>query len=126
MAKKPTSAKLVELAYEYAGVINDIAVACRVDRRTVTRWKNKDEKFREALKQGNDRLVDMALRGLKYHLKKKSEKSIHYTLDRLARDKGFGLLIQNKVTNYVEDKLKDLSDDELIEAAKEQKLKIVS
>lgn len=126
MARKPSSAKLVELAYTYAGVIQDIAAACNVSRVSVNNWKNKDEKFREALKNGNDCLVDLALNGLKHHLENKSEKSIHYTLDRLARDKGFGMLIQQKVTNYVEEKLKDKTDEELIEYAKEQQLKIVS
>ena len=129
MARKPSSKKLVELAETYAGVKTDIATACGVTRQTIHNWINKDPKFREAMEDPtitNDVLVDLSVSGLKHHLENKSEKSIHYTLDRLARDRGFGMLITNKVIDSVENKLKDKSNEELLEYAKKKHMRIVS
>lgn len=126
MAKKPTKVKLIELAYTYAGVIKDIATACDVDRKTVTRWKNKDPLFKQALEDGNDRLVDLALSGLKHLLEAKAERSVHYTLDRLARDKGFGQLIRIKDDKKFEDQFEGMSDKELLEYADKAHQKLIN
>lgn len=127
MARKPSSKKLVELARHYAGVRKDIAKACGTTRQSIHNWMQKDEAFRNAMNDPeltNDLLVDLAVKGLKHHLKKKSERSIHYTLDRLARDRGFGQYITTKTIDSVESKLKDKTDEELLEYARQKTLKI--
>lgn len=126
MARKPSKKKLIELAYTYAGVIKDIAAACGVTRLSVNNWKNKDPLFKQALEEGNDRLVDLAISGLKSLLKDKSERSVHYTLDRLARDKGFGQLIQIKDVKKFEDQFDDMSDKELLEYAELAHQKLIN
>lgn len=113
-SKKPSSKKLVELAKIYAGCMQDIADACGVSRQTVWNWKTSDPKFREALAEGNDHLVDLAKSGLRHHLEQKSEKSIHYTLDRLGRKEGFGLMLQVTDKSKLDEQLDEMTDDEII------------
>lgn len=127
MARKPSSKKLVELARIYAGVREDIATACGVTRQSIHNWMQKDEAFRNAMNDPevtNDLLVDLAVKGLKHHLEKNSERSIHFTLDRLARDRGFGQFITTKNIDSLESKLKDKTDEELKEMIKDKALKI--
>ena len=123
---KPTKKKLIELAFTYCGVMTDIAKACGVTRQTVNNWKNKDPMFKQALENGNDHLVDLAISGLKHLLEKNSERSVHYTLDRLARDKGFGQLIQIKDVKKFEDQFEDMSDKELLEYADKAHQKLIN
>lgn len=127
MARKPSSKKLVELAKEFCGVKTDIAAACGVTRQSVHNWMQKDESFRKAMndpEMTNDLLVDMAVKGLKHHLENNSERSIHYTLDRLARGRGFGQFITTKTIDSVENKLKDMTEEELMEYWKNKRKKI--
>lgn len=113
--KKPPKKQLLQLAEIFAGNMSDIARACGKSRQCVKQWKDKDPAFKEAIDAGNVRFVDLALTGLKYHLINKSEKSIHYTLDRLARDKGFGRLIKIQDKSKFEDQFEELSTEDLIE-----------
>ena len=113
MGRKPSKRKLLELAETYAGCVTDVAKACEVSRQSVHNWINKDPAFKTAMENGNDVLVDLSMAGLRHHLEAKSERSIHYTLDRLARDKGFGQLVKVQDKSKFEDQFDDLSDDEL-------------
>lgn len=114
MAKKPTKKKLLELAETYAGCVGDIAKACNVSRQSVLNWKNADPEFKQACENGNDILVDLALVGLKKLLADGSERSVHYTLDRLARDKGFGMMLQVRDKSKMDEQLDEMSDDEIM------------
>ena len=108
---------LIQLAKDHAWSVTDVAKACSVSRQSVHNWINKDPEFKEAMDNGNDILVDLAVSGLKHHLEQKSEKTIHYTLDRLARDKGFGKLIKIQDQSKFEDQFDEMSDSELEELA---------
>lgn len=124
MPRKPSKKKLIELAETYAGVQKDIAEACGVVRQTVAQWQLKDPDFNKAMKNGNETLINLAVRGLRVHLVKESEKSIHFTLDRLARDKGFGKFVQIQDKSKFEEQLKEKTEAELAELYKEQLKKI--
>jgi hypothetical protein len=124
MAKKPTKKKLLELAETYAGCVQDIATACNVARQTVSKWKNEDPDFKSACENGNDVLVDLALKGLRDLLSKGSERSVHYTLDRLARDKGFGMLLQIKDKSKLDEQLDEMTDEQILEALAESRSRI--
>jgi hypothetical protein len=113
MGRKPSKAKLLELANTYAGCVTDVAKACDVSRTSVHNWINKDPAFKEAMDDGNDILVDLAIGGLRYNLEQNNERSVHYTLDRLARDKGFGTMIKIQDKSKFEDQFDDMSDSEL-------------
>lgn len=115
--KKPSKKMLVELAEHYAGVVTDIADACGVVRMTVYRWMEKDPDFKAQMDDQNTVLVNLAIKGLRYNLEHNSERSVHYTLDRLARDKGFGRLIKIQDKSKFEDQFDELSDAELEELA---------
>jgi len=114
MAKKPSKKKLLELAEVYAGCKKDIAKACGVSRQTVHNWIGSDPEFKQACDDGTDVLVDLALSGLKVLLEQNSERSVHYTLDRLARDKGFGMMVQVRDKSKIDEQLDEMSDDEII------------
>lgn len=120
MPRKPTKKKLIELAFTYAGVQKDVAEACHVVRQTVAQWQLKDPAFDLAMKSGNDVLVDLSISGLLHHLQEKSEKSIHFTLDRLAREKGFGKMIQIKDRSKFEEQLAEMSEEEMKQHFDEQ------
>tara|TARA_R110000851_G_scaffold108617_1_gene230045 strand:- start:28985 stop:29395 length:411 start_codon:yes stop_codon:yes gene_type:complete len=111
--KKPTKKMLLNLALNHAGCVTDVALACHVERQTVYAWMSKDPQFKQAMNDGNDVLVDLAIKGLKHNLEQNNERSVHYTLDRLARDKGFGQLIKIQDKSKFEDQFDDFSDDEL-------------
>lgn len=110
---KPSKKILIELAEKYAGVVTDVATHCGVARQTVYRWMEKDPAFKEKMDDGNAVLVDLAIKGLKYNLENNSERSVHYTLDRLARNKGFGQLIKVQDKSKFEDQFEEMSDEEL-------------
>lgn len=112
--KKPSKKKLIEMAKEYAGVITDMANAYGCCRQAMAKWCKDDPQIKEAMEEGRDVLVDLAKSGLKHHLEKKSEKSIHYTLDRLARHQGFGQQISVKDQSKFDQSLEELTDDELV------------
>ncbi len=112
--KKPSKAKLLELARTYAGCRQDVANACGVTRQTVHNWMGAVPEFKEAMDDGNNVLVDLALTGLKHLLEQKSERSVHYTLDRLARDKGFGMMLQVRDKSKVDEQLDEMSDEEIM------------
>lgn len=114
MAKKPTLKKLLELAVTYAGCVSDIAKACGVARQTVHDWQQKHPEFKEAIANGNDVLVDLALTGLKHLLEQKSERTVHYTLDRLARNKGFGMMLQVSDKSKLDEQLDGMSDEDIL------------
>jgi DNA invertase Pin-like site-specific DNA recombinase len=122
MAKKPTLKKLIELAGTYAGCVQDIARACDVTRQTVHEWQQKHPEFKEAIANGNDVLVDLALTGLKHLLEQKSERSVHYTLDRLARNKGFGMMLQVTDKSKLDEQLETMTDADIV-AEMERSLK---
>ena len=113
--KKPSQAMLITLAKEYAGVITDMAKAYGCSRQAMAKWCKGNEKIKDAMEEGRDVLVDLAKAGLKHHLENKSEKSIHYTLDRLARHEGFGQHISTTDKSKFEDQLDELSDQELMD-----------
>lgn len=115
--KKPSKSLLIELAIHYAGVVTDIAESCGVSRMTVYRWMDKDPQFKEQMDNQNTVLVNLALKGLRHGLENNSEKLITYTLDRLARDKGFGNMIKIQDASKFEDQFAELSDKELEELA---------
>jgi hypothetical protein len=115
MAKKPTLKKLIELAGVYAGCVQDIATACKVTRQTVHKWQQEHAEFKEAIANGNDVLVDLALTGLKHLLEQKSERSVHYTLDRLARNKGFGMMLQVTDKSKLDEQLDSMSEAEILQ-----------
>ena len=114
MAKKPSLNKLIELAGTYAGCVTDIANACGVSRQAVNDWQNKHPEFKEAIANGNDVLVDLALTGLKHLLEQKSERTVHYTLDRLARNKGFGMMLQVTDQSKLDEQLDAMSEDDIL------------
>jgi hypothetical protein len=111
--KKPSKKLLIELAVHYAGVVTDIADACGVARMTVYRWMDKDPDFKAQMDDQNTVLVNLAIKGLRYNLENNSERSVHYTLDRLARDKGFGSIIKIQDKSKFEDQFEEMSDSEL-------------
>lgn len=113
--RKPPKRILLELAKKYAGVVTDVAEHCGVSRQSVYKWLEKDPEFKEAMDAQNQVLVELALKGLRYNLEQNSEKSVHYTLDRLARDKGFGKLIKIQDQSKFEDQFDEMSTDELEE-----------
>ena len=113
MARKPSKNILIELAEKYAGVVTDVAKHCGVVRKTVYNWMDKDPEFKEKMHDGNAVLVELAIKGLRYNLENNSERSVHYTLDRLARDKGFGQLVKIQDKSKFEDQFDELSDAEL-------------
>lgn len=123
--RKPTKKQLLVLVDLYAGNMSEIGRVCGVSRQAVRKWRNADPKLKEAIDAGNVVLVDLAVVGLKHHLKKKSEKIIMFTLDRLGRDKGFGRLIQIQDKSKFEDQFEDKTDAELLELLEKtnQKLK---
>lgn len=114
MSKKPSKKKLLELAQVYAGCRQDVANACNVSRHTIRNWMEADKEFKDAMDDGNNVLVDLALKGLKHHLEQNSEKTVHYTLDRLARDKGFGMMLQVRDKSKIDEQLDEMSDEEII------------
>lgn len=116
--KKPSKKKLIEMAKVYAGVIVDMAESYGCCRQAMSKWCKDDPQIQEAMKEGCDVLVDLAKSGLKYHLEKKSEKSIHYTLDRLARNQGFGQHLTVKDKSKFDASLDDLTDEELLQMEK--------
>lgn len=118
MGKKPSKEKLIEAAREYAGCVVDVAKACKCSRNSIYNWMEEEPEFKQAMDQGNDLLVDLALSGLRHHLEEKSEKTIHYTLDRLARHKGFGQLIKVQDKSKLDEQLDDMSESELVEMMK--------
>lgn len=124
MAKKPTLKKLLELAETYAGCVGDIAEACKVNRNSVTNWKNAHPEFKQACENGNDILVDLALKGLRNLLEKNSEKATLYTLDRLARDKGFGMLLQVRDKSKLDDQLEEMTDEEIVAKMEQSRKRI--
>ena len=123
---KPTIEKLVETAEIYAGVVTDVAKALGKTRQTVYTWMKEEPEFKEAMNYDNDLLVDLSMQGLRYHLEQKSEKSIHYTLDRLARNKGFGLHVKTTNKNKVDEQLAEMTDQELMDHMAEVNEKIAS
>jgi hypothetical protein len=124
MAKKPSLNKLLELAEKYAGCVNDIADACKVKRQTVWQWKKDHPEFNEAMSKGNDFMLDLAKQGLRYHLEKKSEKTILYTLDRLGRKEGFGMFLQVTDKSKLDDQLDGMTDDQIIEEMERSRKRI--
>lgn len=122
--KKPSKKKLLELAETYAGCVQDIAKGCNVTRQTVLNWKNSDPEFKQACENGKDILVDLALTGLKKLLAQASEKSVHYTLDRLARDKGFGMMLQVRDKSKVDEQLDEMTDEEIMAEIEQSRQRI--
>lgn len=113
MARKPSKKKLIEAIVKYDGIIVDIAKTFKVHRRTVYNWINADEDLKQLVEDGKNELVDLAKKGLRFHLEKNSEKSIHFVLERLGRKDGFGKMIQVKETSKFQDALEEMSDEEL-------------
>jgi hypothetical protein len=124
MSKKPTLKKLIELAEIYAGCVNDIATACNVTRQTIHGWQQKHPEFKEAIASGNDALVDLAKAGLRYHLEQKSEKTIHYTLDRLGRKEGFGMMLQVTDKSKLDEQLDGMTEAEILAEMEKSMLRI--
>jgi DNA invertase Pin-like site-specific DNA recombinase len=114
--KKPTTAMLLKAVEKYSGCTMDIARALKVDRTTIYRWRQKDKAFDEAMKAGNDILLDLALDGLKDLLKKKDPKVVMYTLDRLGRKQGFGMMVQVQDKSKLDDQLSNMTDEQILEA----------
>lgn len=117
MARKPSKKALLELAVKYAGVVTDIAESCGVTRKTIYNWMDKDPEFKAQMDDQNTVLVNLAIKGLRHNLENNSERSVMYTLDRLARDKGFGQLVKVQDKSKFEDQFNELSDAELEELA---------
>lgn len=113
--KKPSKRMLIAMAKEYAGVITDMAKSYGCSRQAMAKWCKGDPDIKDAMEEGRDVLVDLAKSGLKHHLEKFSEKSIHYTLDRLARHQGFGQHLTVKDKSKFDESLDELTDDELME-----------
>lgn len=113
--KKPSLKTLIKAARQYAGCVVDVAKALKVHRDTIYRWQEQEPEFKAVMDQGNEFLVDLALSGLRHHLEEKSEKTIHYTLDRLARHKGFGQLIKVQDKSKFDEQLDDMSEEELLQ-----------
>lgn len=114
MARKPSKKKLKQLIETYGGIKTDIAKACNVSRQSVHNWINSDEDLKQMVENMKDELVDLAKKGLKHHLEQQSEKTIHWTLERLARQDGFGKVVQVKDTTNFQDALNEMTDEELM------------
>lgn len=112
--RRPSLKVLLELSKEFAGNKTDIAAKIGCSRTALYKWETQLPEFKKANDDQRDVLVDLAIEGLKFHLEKKSEKSIHYTLDRLAKDRGFGNLIQITDKSKLDDQLDLLNDEEII------------
>jgi len=113
--KKPSTEKLKMLVDKYAGCTMDIAKACKVTRVTIWNWRQQDKEFDDEMNKGNDIMLDLAKEGLKHLLEKKSEKAILYTLDRLGRKDGFGMMIQVQDKSKLENQLDSMSDADILE-----------
>lgn len=124
MARKPSKKKLEEAIVKHDGIIVDIAKAFSVHRRTVYNWINADESLKQLVEDGKNELVDLAKKGLRYHLEKNSEKSIHFVLERLGRKDGFGKMIQVKETSKFEEAMEEMSDEELTDLLKKTNEKL--
>lgn len=124
MGKKPSEELLIKLAQQHHGCVVDVAKACKATRQSVYNWMNDHPKFKEQMDKGNDMLVDLAISGLVHHLENNSEKTIHYTLDRLARNKGFGQMIKVQDKSKIDDQLDEMTDEELLNYSKEIDKKI--
>jgi len=112
--KKPSTKKLLEAVEHYSGCTMDIARACGVSRGTIYNWRQKDKEFDEAMKKGNDILLDLAKEGLKHLLVNKSEKAILYTLDRLGRKDGYGMMVQVQDKSKLDEQLSNMSDADIM------------
>lgn len=107
---------LLKAVEQYSGCTNDIAKALKVDRTTIYNWRQKDKEFDEAMKKGNEILLDLAKEGLKHLLEQKSEKAILYTLDRLGRKDGYGMMVQVQDKSKLDDQLGNMTDEQILEA----------
>lgn len=112
--RRPSLKVLLQLSKEFAGNKTDIAAKIGCSRSALYKWEEQFPEFKKANEDQRDVLVDLAVEGLLFHLEKRSEKSIHYTLDRLAKDRGFGNLIQITDKSKIDDQLDQMSDEEII------------
>lgn len=122
--RRPALKTLLELSKKYAGCKTDMAAALGCTRQALYNWEEVYPDFKKANESHNDVLVDLAIEGLKYHLEKKSEKTIQYTLDRLAKNRGFGHLIQITDKSKIDDQLDQMTDDEIISEIEKSRKRI--
>lgn len=124
MGKKP-SLKVFKTAVEkYAGVKTEIGLAFGVSRQTVHNWCTTDPEFKAEIDKGNDTLLDLAKKSLKYLLEHNSERATLYTLDRLGRKDGFGQLIQIQDKSKLDEQLDEMSDDQILEELENSRRRI--
>lgn len=123
--KKPTKKILWKTAEDAVGNISDMAGALGVSRQTIYAWLKNDKALSDRIDElRKGEMIDLAKEGLRFHLEQKSEKSIHFVLERLARQEGFGRFVQIQDKSKFEDQLKDATDDELIEMLNQTTKKI--
>ena len=120
MAKKPTKAHFLKtIALKY-GIIKDIAEAYKVDRRTIYRWRDSDEDFKEAIKNGKDRVIDLAESKFIENINAGKEKTIIFALETIGKNRGYTRLVETRDRSKLEDQFDGLSDDDLEAMLKER------
>lgn len=121
---KPSLEEFEKACYKFAGIKTDIGKSFGVTRQTIHNWSKEDVDFENALKQGNVRLVDLAVKGLADKLEEGSERSILYTLDRLAREKGFGKVVTTVDKSKLHDQFDDMTEDEILKEMEDSRKRI--
>lgn len=72
------------------GVISVAAQKLGVHRQRVYEWIEADPKLKAIITEVREEVLDLAEGKLLEHIRDGSEKSIHFYLDRIGRDRGYG------------------------------------
>jgi len=83
--------QMIEAMERNVGNVSAACAACNdLSRTTHYDWMKKNEKYRQAIDDVEQKNIDFAESMLMVNIKAKKEKSIFYYLDRRGKDRGYG------------------------------------
>lgn len=107
---------MVETLIAKLGIVSDACKAVGISRRTHYKWLDEDEKYRNAVKEAEEVVKDLAEKVLYSSMFiDKDIQSIRFFLERKAKDRGYGLhqdlKVEHKVSNLSIEEFKRMYKD---------------
>lgn len=97
MAKRVTKKEVLNIYQKKACNVSATCSAAGISRRTFYKWKEKDEKFREACEEGEESLIDFAESQLLQKVNDGDLTAIIFILKTKGKNRGYVERTEQKV-----------------------------
>jgi hypothetical protein len=113
MSTKEMKKKVIQIYEKKAGNISATCIAADISRRTFYTWKENDQKFREAIEDVDEALLDFAESQLLRKVNDGDLTAIIFTLKTKGRNRGYVERTETNMTiNPFIEAMKELPDPE--------------